>query len=85
MISEDEIQEFPELEELKGDQSENLAREVLGRSHSGRAKALSKIAENSPLVIVAGGRLIAAEKVDLAQLSSFAEFRTAIFDRFLDE
>jgi Domain of unknown function (DUF4062)/AAA ATPase domain len=85
MISEAEIEELPELEELTDDPSENLAREVLGRSHSGHAKALSKIAGNSPLVIVAGGRLIAAGKVDLAQLSSFAEFRKAIFDRFLGE
>lgn len=85
MISEAEIQELPELEELNDDQSENLAREVLGQSHSEHAKALSKIAGNSPLVIVAGGRLIGAGKVDLARLSSFAEFRKAIFDRFLGE
>lgn len=85
MISEDEIHELPELEELTDGQSEDLAREVLGPSHLGHAKTLSRIAGNSPLVIVAGGRLIAAGRVDLARLSSFAEFRKAIFDRFLGE
>lgn len=85
MISEAEIQELPELEELTDDQSETLAREVLGRSHSGHAKALSKIAGKSPLVIVAGGRLIAAGKVDLTRLTSNTEFRNAVFACFLDE
>lgn len=85
MISESEIQELPELTELTDQESENLAREVLGTSHSSHARALSEIAGRSPLVIVAGGRLIAAGKVDLTRLTSNTDFRNAVFDRFLDE
>ncbi len=37
------------------------------------------------MVIVAGGRLVAAERLTLARLTSDTEFRKAVFDRFLDE
>jgi hypothetical protein len=85
MIAESEIQEFPELSDLTDLQAEKLAEEVLGPSHSANAKRLAQIAGKSPLVIVAGGRLIASGKVDLARLTGDTEFRKAVFDRFLDE
>jgi hypothetical protein len=85
MIAESEIQEFPELTDLTALQAEKLAEEVLGPSHSANAKRLAQIAGRSPLVIVAGGRLIATGRVDLARLTNDTEFRKAVFDRFLDE
>jgi len=85
MIAESEILEFPELSDLTALQAEKLAEEVLGPPYSANAKRLAEIAGRSPLVIVAGGRLIAAGKVDLARLTSDTEFRKAVFDRFLDE
>jgi hypothetical protein len=85
MVSESEIQDPVELTELSDRESEDLAREVLGPSHLGHARALSEIARRSPLVIVAGGRLIAAGKVDLARLTSNVDFRNAVFGRFLGE
>ena len=85
MIAESEILEFPELSDLTVLQAEKLAEEVLGPPYSANAKRLAQIAGRSPLVIVAGGRLVAAGKVDLARLTSDTEFRKAVFDRFLDE
>lgn len=84
-IAESEIKDFPELTELTESQAEELARSVLGASHATYAKSLAQIAGNSPLVIVAGGRLLAAGKVELGRLTDDAEFRAAVFDRFIDE
>jgi hypothetical protein len=85
MIAESEIEEFPELSDLTTPQAEKLAEEVLGPSHSANAKRLAQIAGKSPLVIVAGGRLIATGRVDLARLTSDTEFRKEVFGRFIDE
>ena len=84
-IAESEIKELPELFELTRPQAEELARSVLGPRHHAYAKNLAEIAGESPLVIVAGGRLLAAGKVELTRLSDNAEFRSAVFDRFIDE
>jgi len=80
-----EVVVLPELQELERDQAARLAAEVLGESYSGYADILADVAGNTPLVIVAGGRLIASQKVSPARLSGLREFRDAIFTRFLDE
>jgi hypothetical protein len=85
MIAESEIEELPELADLTDDQAEELAREVLGPSHSANARALAQIGGRSPLVIVAGGRLIASGNVDLTRLTTDTEFRNAVFNRFIEE
>ena len=84
-IDESQVKEFPEIADLTESQAEELASEVLGSGHSFHAKSLAQIAGRSPLVIVAGGRLIAEGKVDLSRLSGNAEFKRAVFDRFIDE
>jgi hypothetical protein len=80
-----EIALVPELEELNRAQALALAREVLGEAFSIYAEPLVQVAGNTPLVIVAGGRLIASRRVAPAELSNLEDFRSTVFNRFLDE
>ena len=76
---------LPELQELNKDEAEALAREVLGQDFSTYAEPLAQIAGNTPLVIVAGGRLISTEQISPGDLSNLQDFRSTIFNRFLSE
>lgn len=76
---------LPELQELKAHEAEGLAREVLGSGLSIYAKPLAEIAGKTPLVIVAGGRLISSQLVSPADLGNLQMFRSTIFNRFLTE
>lgn len=80
-----EIVTIPELQQLSKDQARALAREVLGKHFAIYADSLAHVAGNTPLVIVAGGRLIASQQVHPAELSNLEHFRSTIFTRFLDE
>jgi hypothetical protein len=80
-----QLLQFPELQELSRDQSRMLAEEVLGPDFHTYAAHLAQIGSNSPLVIVAGGRLIATRRIDPSQLTTLDDFRSAIFNRLLDD
>jgi hypothetical protein len=80
-----QLLELPELPELDRKHSHALAAEVLGNDFRNYAPHLAEIASNSPLVIVAGGRLIASRRIDPSTLTSLDEFRSTIFNRLLDE
>lgn len=80
-----QVLKLPELQELTKQQSRALAEQILGDAFRGFAAHLAEIASNSPLVIVAGGRLIASHKIDPSSLTTLQEFRSTIFNRLLDE
>ena len=80
-----QLLELPELQELNKEQSQALAEQVLGNDFRNFAAHLAEIGSNSPLVIVAGGRLIANRKINPATLTTLDEFRSTIFNRLLDE
>ena len=80
-----QVLQLPELQELNRQQSRALAEQVLGSDFRNFAAHLAEIGSNSPLVIVAGGRLIASHKIDPATLTTLQEFRSTIFNRLLDE
>lgn len=80
-----ELLQLRELQELNKKQSEALAEQVLGQEFRNYAPHLAEIGSNSPLVIVAGGRLIATRKINPSTLTTVEEFRSAIFNRLLDE
>jgi len=80
-----QVLRLPELQELTRDQSRALAEQVLGNDFRNYAAHLAEIGSNSPLVIVAGGRLIAKRKIDPSTLTTVEEFRSTIFSRLLDE
>jgi hypothetical protein len=77
--------QLPELQELSKQQSQALAEQVLGSDFRNFAAHLAEIGSNSPLVIVAGGRLIASRKINPATLTTLQEFRSTIFNRLLEE
>jgi hypothetical protein len=80
-----QVTEIPELKELSRKESHQLAEQVLGPDFQLYAPHLAEIGSNSPLVIVAGGRLIASRKIDPATLTTLDEFRSTIFTRLLRE
>jgi hypothetical protein len=80
-----QVLELPELEELNTRESRDLAEQVLGERFRDFAAHLADVASNTPLVIVAGGRLIATRKIDPSTLTTLDEFRSTIFTRLLDE
>jgi hypothetical protein len=80
-----QVLQLPELQELNREQSRALAEEVLGTDLRNFAARLAEIGSNSPLVIVAGGRLITSRKIDPSTLTTLQEFRSTIFNRLLDE
>jgi len=84
-IDSSQVTLLPELQELSQDQSRSLAVEVLGNEFRNFAIHLAQIGSNSPLVIVAGGRLIAERKIDPSALTTLEDFRTTIFNRLLEE
>jgi hypothetical protein len=84
-IDQIQVLQLPELQELNRQQSQALAKQVLGGDFRNFAAPLAEIGSNSPLVIVAGGRLIAFRKVDPSTLTTLEEFRSTIFSRLLDE
>lgn len=82
-IDPNQLLQLPELQELDKKQSKALAEQVLGNEFSGYAAHLAEIGSNSPLVIVAGGRLIATRRINPSTLTTLPEFRTTIFNRLL--
>jgi hypothetical protein len=84
-IDSSNLTQLPELQELTKEQSRALAEQILGSNFRGYADHLAEVAGRSPLVIVAGGRLIASRKIDPSALTNLDDFRATIFNRFLDE
>jgi hypothetical protein len=83
-IDAQQVLQLPELRELDKEQSEALAEQVLGNEFRNYAPHLAEIGSNSPLVIVAGGRLIASRNINPSTLTTLQEFRSTIFHRLLD-
>jgi hypothetical protein len=84
-IDSTEVLQLPELQELTRQQSIALAEQVLGSDFRNFAALLAEIGSNSPLVIVAGGRLIASRRINPSTLTTLPDFRSTIFNRLLDE
>lgn len=80
-----EVEQLPDIEELTDEQAEVLAAEVLGEQFAIYAKDLARVSGNSPLVIVAGGRLITSHHILPAEISGIEDFRNTVFSRFYDE
>ncbi len=84
-VDRSQVTEFPELKELSRSESRALAEQVLGPDYSNYAPLLADIASNSPLVIVAGGRLLASGRIDPSTLTTNQDFRSTIFNHLLQE
>jgi len=84
-IDTSQVTQLPELQELDREQSRALAVQVLGNEFREFAAHLAEIGSNSPLVIVAGGRLIASRRINPSTLTTLKEFRSTVFNRLLEE
>jgi hypothetical protein len=84
-VDSSQVTQLPELQELSQDQSRALALQVLGDEFRNFANHLAQLGSNSPLVIVAGGRLIADRKINPSALTTLQDFRSTIFNRLLEE
>jgi len=81
----DETTRFPRLEKLTFAEVRALAEEVLGPTHLHHAPTLAAISEDTPLITVVGGRLIARGDIPPALLANEEAFRRAVFDKFVEE
>jgi len=79
------IARLKELQQLTPEEVRELAAEVLGPAHSNLIPFLAAASEDTPLVTVIGGRLLARGAVTGAGLASHEEFRRVVFDRILDD
>jgi hypothetical protein len=80
-----QIQRFAQLRQINNRSVIELAEESLGASHVGYARALAGVSEDTPLVTVVGGRLIARGEIEPSLLANHDEFRHTVFDRFSAE
>lgn len=84
-VDSSQVTQLPELQELNREESRALAIQVLGDEFRNFANHLADIGSNSPFVIVAGGRLIATRRINPSALTTLQEFRSTIFNGFLEE
>ena len=82
----DEFVQWPQLTELSRRETNALAEEMLGDATTRQvAEWLVKISGGNPLTTVVGGRLLALGTIEVQKLETSEQFRTAIFDKFLQE
>lgn len=80
-----EIEILPEIKKVDTDDLEKLAFEILGEEYRDSIKSLVRVAEDSPLVIVVGGKLIKAKKIVPPLFELQQEFHDVVFKRFEEE
>lgn len=80
-----QVQRFAQLRQINSRSVIELAEESLGAANMGNARALAAVSEDTPLVTVVGGRLIARGEIDPSLLANHEEFRHTVFDRFSAE
>jgi hypothetical protein len=62
-----------------------LAQEVLGPKHNSQAERLAEVSKDTPLITVVGGKLIARGEITPDLLLNHADFRSEVFNKFLEE
>lgn len=80
-----QVRRFAQLRQINRGNVIELAAESLGAAHVGYAPALAAVSEDTPLVTVVGGRLIARGEIEPSLLANHDEFRHTVFDRFSAE
>ena len=79
------IAQMQPLDELSPEEAEALASEVLGERLRVHARLLAEASDNTPLVIVAGARMIGSHQINPAEMATMQDFRLEVFSRFYDE
>jgi hypothetical protein len=76
---------FKKLPKISMRATIELAKEVLGPNHQSQAERLAEVSNDTPLITVVGGKLIARGEIIPDLLLNHEEFRSEVFDKFLGE
>lgn len=80
-----DVMRMEELKQLSEREARQLAAEVLGPENFTLVPFLVSVSQDTPLVTVIGGRLLARQSINAAQLPDSEEFKHAVFDKFLED
>ena len=84
-VDESRVLRCPPLKELTLDETIELAEEMLGPGFANLALQLAQVSQDTPLVTVVGGRLIAKGEILPDLLGNHEAFQHAVFDKFASE
>jgi hypothetical protein len=84
-VDETRVLRCPTLKELTLEETMELAEEMLGRGFAHLAPQLAQVSQDTPLVTVVGGRLIAKGEILPDLLGNHEAFQHAVFDKFASE
>jgi hypothetical protein len=84
-VDETRVLRCPTLKELTLDETMELAEEMLGTGFAHLAPQLGQVSQDTPLVTVVGGRLIAKGEILPDLLGNHEAFQHAVFDKFASE
>lgn len=84
-VDETRVLRCPTLKELTLDETMELAEEMLGTGFAHLAPQLAQVSQDTPLVTVVGGRLIAKGEILPDLLGNHEAFQHAVFDKFASE
>ena len=84
-VDESRVLRCPTLKELTLDETIELAEEMLGPGFANLALQLAQVSQDTPLVTVVGGRLIAKGEILPDLLGNHEAFQHAVFDKFASE
>ena len=79
-----QIRHLDELQKLSTDEMKALAHQVLSSEYAHLTNQLAAIADDSPLVLVIGGRLLNEKGTSPNLLEREPDFQYAVFNRFQD-
>jgi hypothetical protein len=84
-VDETRVLRCPMLKELTLEETIELAEEMLGQRFAHLARPLAEVSQDTPLVTVVGGRLIARGEILPDLLGNHEAFQHAVFDKFASE
>lgn len=84
-VDETRVLRCPTLKELTLNETIELAEEMLGTGFAHLARPLAQVSQDTPLVTVVGGRLIARGEILPDLLGNHEAFQHAVFDKFASE
>jgi hypothetical protein len=84
-VDEARVLRCPTLKELTLDETIELAEEMLGPRFVHLARPLAEVSQDTPLVTVVGGRLVARGEILPDLLGNHEAFQHAVFDKFASE
>lgn len=76
---------FKKLPKISIRATVELAKEVLGLNHQSQAERLAEVSKDIPLITVVGGKLIALGEITPDLLLNHEDFRSEVFNKFLEE